>query len=103
MVDGHQVHAAAAERVQGHGQGRGQRLALAGLHLGDAAVVQDHAADQLHIEMAHPHRALAGLAHEPEALIQQLVERLAVRARSRSSSAPRAVPRPCSADSSSKP
>ncbi len=30
-----------------------QGLALAGAHFGDLAVVQGHAADQLHIEVAH--------------------------------------------------
>ena len=39
--------------------------------------MEDHAADQLDVEVAHPHRALAGLAHEREALGQQVVERLA--------------------------
>ena len=42
------------------------------------ALVQRHPADQLHVEVAHPHRALAGLAHDREALGQQLVERLAL-------------------------
>ncbi len=36
------------------------------------------AADQLHVEVAHPHRALARLAHDREALRQQVLERLAV-------------------------
>ena len=41
-----------------------------------AAVVEDHAADQLHVEVAHSHRPLAGLAHEREAFGQQIVEAL---------------------------
>jgi hypothetical protein len=49
------------ERQRGH-----QGLALAGLHLGDHAAMQDSAADQLHIEMAHAGGAPAGLPHQGE-------------------------------------
>ena len=70
------MDALAGERVEHDGERRGQRLALAGAHLGDRAAVQDHAADQLDVEVAHAHRAPAGLAHEREALGQQVVERL---------------------------
>ena len=52
VVDGDDMDAAAGERVEIDRQRRHQRLALAGLHLGDPALVQDHAADQLHVEMA---------------------------------------------------
>src|SRR6188508_3370786 len=54
-----------------------ERLALADAHLGDLAVVQRHAADQLHVEVAHAERALAGLADDRERLGQHLVERRA--------------------------
>src|SRR6185312_7364279 len=64
-------------RVEDHGERRRERLALAGLHLGDAAVVQDHPADQLDVEVAHAHRALAGLADQAEAFVEQIVERFA--------------------------
>ena len=40
--------------------------------------MQRHRADQLHVEVAHAHLALAGLAHDREALRQQRVQRLAV-------------------------
>ncbi len=79
VVDGDQVHALAGQRVERHRERGRERLALAGLHLRDAALVQRHRADQLHVEMAHPHRALAGLAHDREALGEQRVEILAVR------------------------
>ena len=59
------------------GERRGQGLALAGLHLGDRAGVQDHAADQLDVVVALAERPLAGLAAERERLGQQVVERLA--------------------------
>ena len=90
VVDRHHVHALAlrllalagplahGQRVEHDGERRRQRLALACLHLGDLTVVQRHRADQLHVEMAHLHRALARLAHDREALRQQRLERLAV-------------------------
>jgi hypothetical protein len=46
------MHALAGERVEIDRQRRDQRLAFAGLHLGDRCLqVQHHAADQLHVEM----------------------------------------------------
>jgi hypothetical protein len=36
--------------------------------------VQDHAADHLHVEVAHAQLALAGLAHDRERLGQEIVE-----------------------------
>ena len=63
VVDGDEVDAPAGQAVQRCGQRRDQRLAFARPHLGDAALVQDDAADQLDVEVAHlegpPHR-LAG-------------------------------------------
>ena len=55
-----------------------ERLALAGLHLGDVAVVQHDAAHELHVERPHAEHALGGLAHDGERLVEQVVERLAV-------------------------
>ena len=78
VVDRDDVHALAGERVQIDRQGGDQRLAFAGLHLGDLAVVQHHAADQLHVEMAQAEHALGGLAHHGEGFGQQVVQRRAV-------------------------
>jgi hypothetical protein len=72
------VHALAGQRVQVHRQRGGQRLAFAGAHFGDLAVVQGHAAEQLHVEMAHLHDALGAFAHHGKGLGQQVVQRLAV-------------------------
>ena len=58
-------------------QRRDQRLALAGAHLGDLAVVQHHAADQLHVEGPHADGAARRLARRGEGLGEDLVERLA--------------------------
>ena len=77
LVDRDDVHALARECVEVHGQRRHQRLALAGAHLGNLAVVQHHAADQLHVERAQAHGAGGGLARGRERLRQDVVEALA--------------------------
>ncbi len=55
-----------------------QRLALAGLHLGDVALVQEDAAHELHVEGAQAEGAAGGLAGVGEGFRQQVVERLAL-------------------------
>ena len=67
------------ERVQVARQRGDQRLAFAGLHFGDLAVVQHHAADQLHVEMAHVQDAPAGFADHREGLDQEVGQDLADR------------------------
>ena len=79
VVDGDHVNALAFERVQVAGQGGDQRLAFAGLHFGDLALVQHHAADQLHVEMAHVEHAAAGFADHGEGFDQEVVEGGALR------------------------
>ena len=74
VVDGDDVHPLAGQGVEVGGQGRHQGLAFTGLHLGDLALVQHHAADQLDIEMAHAEHPLARLAHDGKGLGQQVVE-----------------------------
>ena len=78
VVDGDDVHALAGQRIEIDRQRRDQRLAFAGPHLGDGAVVEHHAADQLDVERPHAERALGGLAHHREGRDQQVVERRAV-------------------------
>jgi hypothetical protein len=75
VVDGDDVHTLAGQRVEVDGQRGDQRLAFAGLHFGDLALMQDHAADQLHVEVALAKHALGGLAHGGEGRHQQVVER----------------------------
>ena len=77
VVDGDDMHALAGERVQIDRERGDERLAFAGAHLGDAAFVQHHAADELHVEMALAQRALGRLAHGGEGGHQKFVERLA--------------------------
>ena len=83
VVHRHHVHAVPGQRIQIAGQRGHQRLAFAGLHLGDLALVQHHAADQLHVEVAHLHRAPARLAHHRKGLGQNLVQRLPLGSRLR--------------------
>jgi hypothetical protein len=70
LVDRDDVHALAREGVQVGGERRDEGLALAGAHLGDLALMQRDAADQLDVEVAHPERAAGRLAHEREGLRQ---------------------------------
>ena len=78
VVHGHDVDAAPGNGIEIDRQGGRQRLALAGLHLGDLALVQHHAADQLHVEMAHAHDAPRGFPAGGESFGQQIVQGLAV-------------------------
>ncbi len=74
VVDRDDVHAAAGKGIEVRGQGRDQRLAFAGAHLRDLAVVQDHAADELHVEVTHVEHAPRRFANHGERLRQQLGE-----------------------------
>ena len=74
VVDRDHVHALGRQGIEVGRQGGDQGLALAGAHLGDLAVVQHHAADELDVEVAHAQGADAGLAHHGEGLGQQVVE-----------------------------
>ncbi len=77
VVDRNDMDAFAGQRVEIDGAGGDQRLALAGLHLGDRAFVQHEAADQLDVEVALLQRALGRFAHGREGGGVKVVERLA--------------------------
>ncbi len=79
VVDGDDVDALAGQRIEIDREGRHQRLAFAGLHFGDVALVQHHAADQLHVEMALAEGALGRLPDRGEGGNQNVVQGLAVR------------------------
>ena len=78
IVDGDDVHAATFQRACVDGQRCDQRLAFAGLHLGDPAFVEHLATHDLDVEVAHADRAFAGLAHDREDFRQHRIERLAL-------------------------
>jgi hypothetical protein len=77
FVDGDDVRAFAGQRVQVRSERRDQRLAFAGAHLGDFALVQHHAADELHVEVTQAERAARGFAHHGKSFGQDIVHCLA--------------------------
>ncbi len=78
VVDGDEVHAQPRQRIQVHRQRGHQRLAFAGAHLGDLALMQRDATDELYVEVTHLQRALAAFTHDSESFGQQVVERFAL-------------------------
>ena len=74
VVHRHHVHTATGQGIEVAGQGGDQGFAFAGFHLSDLAFMQHHAADQLHIEVAHAEHTLAGFAHHGKGFGQDLVE-----------------------------
>ena len=78
VVDRDNVHALALQRIQIRRQRCNERFALAGLHLGDTSLMQNHAAQQLHVKVPHADGAHARLAHDRKRFDQQIVERFAV-------------------------
>ncbi len=64
----------AAQAVQVGGHRRHQRLPLTGLHLGNASLVQDNAAEDLDIIGAHPHGALRRFPHQGKGFREQLFQ-----------------------------
>ncbi len=73
VVDRDDVGAEPRQAVQVGGQRRHERLALAGRHLGDLALVQHHAAHELDVEVPHADGAPRGLAADREGLDEQIV------------------------------
>ena len=77
VVDGDDMNALAFEGVEIDGKGCDQGFAFTGFHFGDGAVVQHHAADHLHVEMAHAQGALGGFADRGEGRNEKVVQGLA--------------------------
>ena len=78
VVDGDDMDALAGQGVQIGRQRGHQRLALTGLHLGDAPLMEHDTAHQLHGIGAHAQHAVGGLPHGGEGLRQDVVQRFAV-------------------------
>ena len=72
IVDGDDVHVLPAKGVEVAGERGHERLALARAHLGDLAVVERHAADELDVEVTHAQRSHRRLAHRRERLGQHV-------------------------------
>ena len=79
IVDGHDVHAVAAQGIQIDRQGGGEGLAFAGAHFGDLALVQGHASHQLHIEVTHAHHPFRPFSHHRKRLGQKFIQRRTLR------------------------
>ena len=73
------MHAFAGESVQINCKRGNKGLTFTRSHFGDAAFMQHHAADQLHIEMALAEHTTSCFAHGGERWNQNLIERLALR------------------------
>jgi len=75
LVGRDDVHAATGQRVEVDGHGRGEGLALTGLHLGDVAVVQRGAAEDLDVVGPLEQDPVGRLAHDREGLDLDLEQR----------------------------
>src|SRR5215831_13109256 len=75
VVDRDDVDAVAGERIEIDRQCRYQRLALPGLHFRDLALVLNHAADQLNVEVPLAKRALGRFANGGESGHEQILQR----------------------------
>jgi hypothetical protein len=58
VVDGDDMHAPAGQRIEIDRERGDKRLAFAGLHFRDGALMLHHAADELHVERAQAQNAL---------------------------------------------
>ena len=74
VVHRHDVHAETGQGIEVGGQRGDERLAFAGPHFRDLAVVKRDAPDQLDIEVAHVEHAFARFAHDGEDFRQDLFE-----------------------------
>ena len=72
------MNSIATDRIEVRWQRRHQGLALTRSHFRDLAVMEHHAANQLHIEMPHLQYALGGFANHGECLDQHGLRVLAV-------------------------
>ena len=72
------MNALAFKRIQVGRKGCYQCLSLTGAHLRDLALVQNHAAHQLDIKMAHTQHTAAGLAADGKGWHEQLLELFAI-------------------------
>ena len=68
------MHAATAQRIQINGKRGNQRFSFAGFHFGDFALVQNHAADQLNVKVAHVENTPPSFTNDSEGFHQDLVE-----------------------------
>ncbi|OIQ72194.1 hypothetical protein GALL_461830 [mine drainage metagenome] len=68
------MHALARQGIQINGQCGSEGFPLTGTHFRNFAVVQRHAAEQLHIKMTHLHDAFGAFTHDGKSLWQQRIK-----------------------------
>ena len=78
VVDGDHMDAPSVQGIQVAGQNGNQRLAFTGLHLGNPALMEHDAADELDRVGAHTQHPVGSLPDGGEGLGQQIVQRLAL-------------------------
>ena len=71
------MNAFAGQRIQIGWQRCGQGFTFTGTHFSDAAVVQHHAADQLHVEVTHAEHTFTRFTHGRERFRDQAFQRFA--------------------------
>ena len=77
IVDGDDMHALASEGVEIGGERRDKGLAFAGAHFGDRALMQNHPANELNIEMPLAEGAARRFPYRCESRHEQIVKALA--------------------------
>ncbi len=77
VVHGNHVNALAGQCVEVDSQRTDQGFTFTGTHFRDLTFVQGHAADQLDVEVAHAHDALARFTSDSKGFREQLIEGLA--------------------------
>jgi hypothetical protein len=75
IVDGDDMDSLAFERVEIGGERRDKGLAFAGAHLGDPALMQNHPANELNIEMTLAEDAARRFPYRGESRHEQIVKR----------------------------
>ena len=78
VVDGDDVDALSGQGVEVSGQGCHQGLAFTGLHLGDTALMEDHAAHQLHPVGPHSQHPDGRLPRSGKGFGKNIVQALAI-------------------------
>ena len=73
VIHSYDVNSLAFEGIQVRGQSRHQGFPLSCLHFGNLAIVKHHAANQLHVEMAHPQHPPRRLSHHRKGFSHNIV------------------------------
>src|SRR5262249_12972388 len=68
------MNAAAAQRIEIDRQSSDQRFTFAGLHFGNLALMENHSADQLHVEVPHVEDTAAGFASDGKGLFEYFLQ-----------------------------